>query len=266
MLRRIRTRTSESVIAEMLHLNQTYGVKGLMFYDDELNVNKGVVDLMRKIKATGIDWRLRGCVKAELFTEEQAEAMYAAGFRWLLCGFESGDPIILRNINKKATQTDNTRMLRTAHKYGLKVKALMSFGHPGESEWTIQATKEWLLREKPDDFDITIITTYPGCPYYDDARRQPDGTYCYSIWGDKLYSENVDYMKDAQYYKGRRGEYKSYVWTDYLSPERLVELRDRVEQELRAQLGIPYPTEQAALKYEHSMGMPPPPSILRGTL
>ena len=68
--------------------------------------------------------------KAELFTDEQAEAMYAAGFRWLLCGFESAHPIILRNINKKATRSDNTTMLRIAHKHGLKVKALMSVGHP----------------------------------------------------------------------------------------------------------------------------------------
>ena len=90
-------------------------LQGVMFYDDELNVSKGMVDLMRKIKATGIDWRLRGFVKSELFNDEQAEALYDAGFRWLLCGFEAAHPRILRNINKKATVEDNSRMLETAH-------------------------------------------------------------------------------------------------------------------------------------------------------
>ena len=92
MLRRVRTRSSGSIIAEMRHLHEVYGVRGIMFYDDELNVNKKVVELMDAIADMGIDWRLRGFVKAELFTDEQAAAMRRAGFRWLLVGFESGSP------------------------------------------------------------------------------------------------------------------------------------------------------------------------------
>lgn len=263
MLRRIRTRPAQSVIQEMVHLYDAYGAKGMMFYDDELNVNKGVVPLMREIAATKIDWRLRGFVKSELFTEEQAEAMYAAGFRWLLCGFESAHPRILRNINKKATLEDNTRMLRTAHKYGLKVKALMSLGHPGESEETILATRDWLLAEKPDDFDATVITVYPGTPYYDLAVQRGD-RYSYTINGDMLYSEDVNFNEEAQYYKGKQGEYCSYVWTDYLTRQQLVWHRDELEYEVRSKLGISYPKEVAALHYEHSVGMNLHSSILRG--
>ena len=264
MLRRIRTRPADSVIAEMMHLYDKYDIKGIMFYDDELNVNKGLVPLLQRIAKLGIDWRLRGFVKAELFTEEQAEAMYAAGFRWLLCGFESAHPRILRNINKKATLADNTQMLRIAHKHGLKVKALMSIGHPGESVETIHATKDWLLQEKPDDFDATVITVYPGTPYYDDAV-EAYGRYCYQVNGDYLYSEDVDFEKEAQYYKGKSGEYHSYVWTDYLSREGLALLRDELEQEIREKLKLPYPQAAAALRYEHSMGMNPHSNILRGT-
>ena len=42
-------------------------------------------------------------MKAELFTEEQAELMYRAGFRWVLCGFEAANERILTNIDKRAT-------------------------------------------------------------------------------------------------------------------------------------------------------------------
>ena len=221
MLRRIRTRPADNVIAEMLHLHETYGVRGMMFYDDELNVNKAVVPLMQKIAETGIDWRLRGFVKAELFNEEQAASMYAAGFRWLLCGFESAHPRILHNINKKATLEDNTRMLRTAHKYGLKVKALMSMGHPGESEETICATRDWLLEEKPDDFDCTVITVYPGTPYFDKAVAVGDRTYKYEFNGEALYSFDTDFSTEQAYYKGKPGEYEAFVWTEYLTREKL---------------------------------------------
>ena len=263
MLRRIRTRTTDNVVSEMLHLHEKYGVSALMNYDDELNVNREMIPLMRKIAETGIDWRLRGFVKAELFNEEQAEAMYAAGFRWLLCGFESAHPKILKNINKKATREDNTNMLRIAHKYGLKVKALMSFGHAGESEETILATRDWLLEEKPDDFDCTVITLYPGTPYADAAVCIGEPVYKYETNGDALYSQNIDFTKEQAYYKGHSGEYHSFVWTDYLTQKQLVKFRDDVEEEVRSKLNIPYPTSAAALLYDHSVGLQLPDYVLK---
>ena len=274
-LRRIRTRTSENIVAEMKHIFQTYGIRGFMMYDDELNVNKKIVELMNLIAKTqedlGTEFRLRGFVKAELFTEEQAEAMYRAGFRWILVGFESGSPRILKNINKKATREDNARCLEIARKHGLKVKALMSIGHPGESEETVVETRDWLLKVKPDDFDVTIITTYPGTPYYDHATPHPDNpnvwVYTYKKTGNKLYSMEVDYRTTADYYKGNpEGGYQSFVYTDYLSPEQLVELRGFVEKDVRNKLNIPFNSSAPAIRYEHSMGQTNfPKHILRST-
>jgi radical SAM superfamily enzyme YgiQ (UPF0313 family) len=264
MLRQIRVRPSNSVVDEMMHLHENYGMTGVMHFQDELNVNhRSLVDLMVKIKETGIPWQQRGFVKAELFNEEQAEAMYAAGFRWLLCGFESAHPRILKNIAKNATREDNTRMLRIAHKHGIKVKALMSAGHPGESEETILATRDWLMEEKPDDFDVTIITVYPGTPYHDSAVHLDGSTYVFETNGDNLYSEDVDFTKEMAYYKGVPGDYRAFVWTDFLSRERLAYLRDEIEDEVRKKLGIPYATAAAALNYEHSVGMSLPQHILR---
>lgn len=244
-------------------------------YDDELNVNKKVIELMNLIaetqKTLNTEFRLRGFIKSELFTEEQAEAMYRAGFRWILVGFESGSPIILENINKKATREDNARCLEIARKHGLKIKALMSIGHPGESQETVMETRDWLLKVRPDDFDITIITTYPGTPYYDHAVPHPDNpnvwVYTYKKTGNKLYGIEVDYRITADYYKGNpEGGYQSFVYTDYLSPEQLVELRDFVEKDVRDKLNIPFNPGAPAIRYEHSMGQTNiPKHILRST-
>lgn len=275
-LRRVRMRSGENVVDEMLHMSRTYGVEGFMLYDDELNVNTQMVDLMGLIRdaqdSVGADWRLRGFIKAQLFSEDQAAAMYAAGFRWILVGFESGSPRILENINKRATLEDNNRCLAIARRHGLKVKALMSIGHPGESRETVSATRDWLLEVAPDDFDITIITTYPGTPYYDYAMpfNGQDNTWVYEYekTGDRLYSQEVNYTQVADYYKGAPGEYRSYVYTDHLSAERLVAMRDWVESSVRKRLNIPDNPSAASVLYEHSMGQVGPnlPShILRTT-
>ena len=261
--RRKRSRSIPSVIAEIENLYNKYGVKGFMFYDDELNVDhrffidlmSGIIDLQTKL---GIEFRLRGFIKSQLFNEEQAEYMYKAGFRWILTGFESASPKILINMNKAATVEENTKCVEIGKKYNLKVKALMSVGHPGESEETILQTRDWLINVKPDDFDITIITVYPGTPYYDEAKLHDELN---KVWvykhqnGDALYSKEIDYTETANFYKGDpNGGYESFVFTEYLSPKNIVTLRNNVESDVRKTLGIPYPSSTHAIKYEHSMG------------
>ncbi len=277
MLRRVRMRSSQNVVDEIVEVHRRWGVTGFMLYDDELNVNRQMVDLMNRIaqaqRDLGVEFRLRGFIKAQLFTDEQAEAMRSAGFRWILTGFESGSPLILENINKRATREENTRCAQIARRHGLKVKALMSIGHPGETRGTIAETRAWLLETRPEDFDVTIITPYPGTPYYDEAEpsadRPGEWVYTYRKTGDRLYAREVDYLAVADYYKGDPdGGYRSYVYTDAMSADELVAERDRLERDVRADLGIPFNPSRSAMRYEHSMGQPGaplPPHILRAT-
>ena len=273
-LRRMRSRSTSSVLTELEHLYVTYGVKGFMFYDDELNVSHssftdlltGVIELQNRL---GVEFRLRGFVKSQLFNDAQARLMYKAGFRWLLTGFESASPEILINMNKKATVEENTLCVKIAKANGLKIKALMSLGHPGESHATANMTRDWLLSVKPDDFDITLITIYPGTPYYDDSmpHQELENVWVYTCNGARLYSRDVDYSQVSDYYKGDPNiGYESFVYTDHLQPSEIVNLRDDIDSEVRAKLNIPYPVSSPATRFEHSMGQTGlPKSILRST-
>jgi radical SAM superfamily enzyme YgiQ (UPF0313 family) len=270
-LRRVRTRTSEHIVREMVHLYHTYGVTGFMLYDDELNVNPKITSLMSLIANTqqqlGVEFRLRGFIKAELFTDEQAACMYEAGFRWILIGFESGHHRILENIQKQASRDENTRCMEIARRHNLKVKALMSLGHPGESEETIQTTRDWLVEVRPDDFDATVITTYPGTPYFDEAVETSPGiwTYTCSKSEDRLHSVDVDYRQVAEYYKGAPGNYTAFVYTDALTSEQLVSCRDWLESDVRNTLSIPFNSADPGLRYEHTMGQSALPSTILRT-
>ncbi len=262
-LRMIRMRSAGSIVSEVRFLYQTYGYTGFMFYDDELNVNKGFIELLDKLaclqKELKVKFHFRGFIKAQLFTQEQAQAMYRAGFRWILCGFESGSSRMLENMNKKSTYEDNSRVVELAKNAGLKVKALMSIGHPGESKETVEQTQKWLLEVQPEEFDCSIITTYPGTPYYDEALPHPQlpdvWTYTCKKTNDKLHAYNVDYLQVADYYKGDPlGGYQSFVFTDFLKAKEIVQCRDWIEKSVREKLKIPYPKGRSALRYEHSMG------------
>ena len=274
-LRRVRLRTTDNVILEMRHIFEKYGIKAIMFYDDELNVNKQMVELMRSIsklgKELGIEWKLRGFIKAELFTDEQAEAMYDAGFREILIGFESGSPLILKNIQKGATKEDNTRCVKIAKKHNLRIKALMSIGHPGENETTIKETEDWITEIQPESFDMTRITVYPGTPYFDHAtpHSTQKGVWTYKINGSALHSREVDFLSNFLFYKGDRGDRMGlnqfFAYTDFLSVDDMAKLREETEKRLREKLGQPYQADAPTIQYEHSMGQGLPENILRSS-
>ena len=114
-----------------------------------------------------------------------------------------------------------------------------------------------MIESGVDDFDVSIIMTYPGSPYYDHAepRAMPgEWTYTYPKPGDKLHETEIDYIEVSDYYKGDPGGgYKAYVHTDELSSQSLVEMRDWVENDVRIRLGIPFNDARPFARYEHSM-------------
>lgn len=273
-LRYVRQKDPVAIKEELKHLYKTTGCTAFMDYSDELNLPKNFSSYTRALMDAqdelGVDFRFRGFIKAELFTEEYAKQMYDAGFRTLLCGFESGDERILRNIKKIATRYDNAKVIEICNKYNIKIKALMSIGHAGESIESVENTREWLLKNKPDDFDCTTIVPYCGSPYFDNARQFSKDVWVYEDPrnGDKLYQKSVDYESEIHSYKGIPGEYISYCWTDYLSGDDLVKLRDDVESNVREKLNIPFNPSRPGLEYEHSMGQGNkiPGNILRNSV
>lgn len=262
--RMVRIRTVDSIIDEIRMLYETCGFTGFKFYDDELNVNPHFTELLDRLITLqvqlGVRFHFRGFVRAELFNERQAKAMLQAGFRWILSGIESGSPRMLENMNARAGREENLRFIETAHKHGLMVKALMSIGHPGESHKTIDETRDWLQKAAPDDFDITLITPYPGSAYYDRSApvlENPDmWVYTAPLTGDKLYCPEIDYTQTSVYYNGnpyRRNPV--FTATDHLTSKDLLKLRNELEHDLRAALGTPYNASGDTLHYfDHSMG------------
>lgn len=237
--RRIRKRSIPNIIKEIDMLYNKYGYTGFMFYDDELNLNTAhfnrlLEELIKYQKENNVSFNLRGFTRSDLLNDEQAELMYEAGFRWLLVGFESGSDKILKNMNKGCTVEDNTKCFKIARKAGLKVKALMSIGHPGESLESIEETIKWLEKVKPDETDVTIVSIYPGSNYFDKSTFIEKGLLKYvNESGDVLYIKNIDFLEESNFYKSKSDEYVSYVYTEYLSYDEIVEQRLRIENSIK---------------------------------
>ena len=234
---RIRSRSIDNILLEIDQLVKKYNYTGFMFYDDEINLKPDYfVDLLVKLidyqKKEHVQLKFRGFTRSTLLNDEQAELMYQAGFRWLLIGFESGSDLILSNTSKGCTVSDNTRSFGIARRNGLKVKALMSIGHPGESSATIQDSIHWLKEVRPDETDITIVSVYPGSTYFYKSILLNENTLKYTTpaAGSALYIKNIDFLSESNFYKSKSDNYVSYVSTDFLTREEIVQERLKLEQ------------------------------------
>jgi radical SAM superfamily enzyme YgiQ (UPF0313 family) len=232
--RKIRTRSIDSVIKEIDYLYKTYNYKGFMFYDDELNVSKRLFeDLLYALidyqRENDVVFSFRGFSRADLLTEDQAHLMFEAGFRVLLIGFESGSEKMLQSMGKHTTVEQNTKAFDIARKSGLKVKALMSVGHPGESLETIEETAKWLKQVKPDETDVTIVTEYPGSDYHDKSRWDVTKWVYKAPNEELLFSKDIDFLRDNSFYKTSQSKYECSVFTPWLTAEDIVKSRDYLD-------------------------------------
>lgn len=233
---RVRKRSVSNVIKEIDILYKKYNYEGFMFYDDEINLNKMyfenlLLELIKYQKDNHIQFKFRGFTRSDLLNNDQAKLMYDAGFRWILIGFESGSDRILKNINKGCTVEVNTESFNIARKNNLKIKALMSIGHVGESHDTIKETINWLKKNKPDETDITIVSVYPGSHYFNESILIKKNLLLYknSKTNDRLFIKNTDFLNQSNFYKGKLNECISYVHTDLLSRNEMVNQKRIIE-------------------------------------
>jgi len=262
--RRVRTRSIDSVVREMEALIEQYDMRAVMAFDDEVNLQSApLLEFCQKIAP--LNMKFRAFVKANLFTDQQAEAMAKAGFVEVCTGVESGSNRILGVIDKQTTREINKRFVDLAHKHGMRGKAFCSLGHPSESFETAEETKSWLIETHPDDFDITVLTIYPGTPIWEKREHisfENERSICRYVKHSKrpeedgatLFFEEVNYAEEFCWYKGVPGAYVSHVWTPDLSKTDLVKLRDQIEDDVRKALGIPYPLRYSGDQFDHSMG------------
>ena len=222
-----------------------------MFYDDELNVSKSFVDLMNGLSdlqaRLGADFRLRGFVKSELFTKEQAEAMYRAGFRWLLMRFRGGARAHPRQ-HRQAGEACRQRLAAS------RLPGGRPEGQGADVVSAIRASRIETIAEHPRLAARGAARRFRLHDHHHLSRHAVLRRWrcriraCLDVWtythpktGDRLHACEVDFTVCADYYKGDpNGGYRSFVFTDHMSAEELVKLRDMVERDVREALNIPF--------------------------
>tara|TARA_Y100000588_G_scaffold395323_2_gene523406 strand:- start:13662 stop:15599 length:1938 start_codon:yes stop_codon:yes gene_type:complete len=172
----VRSRPVQSVIDELLHLRDTYGVNHIMWLDDDLlRGHDRALKLFNEMvrQKVGITWDATNGVIAASCTDELMAAAAESGCIGLNIGMESGSSEILRNIKKPGAPKTFLRAAEVLRKYEqINARVFLMLGFPGESYRMILDTIELSRAMDLDWYNITILQALPNTPIFDSMVEQ----------------------------------------------------------------------------------------------
>lgn len=223
----IRFRSAEKIVEEIKFLQENYGIKDIVFYDDTFTSNrKRVKEFCSLIAENNLDLTWSCFSRVDTVDLEILKEMKKAGCHQVMYGVESGDPQILNNLNKKISLREVEETVAATKKAGLAVRLAFMLGNPGETEQTLKKTIKYAIDLDPDLVSFNITTPYPGTQMF--AWAQDHNYLANKNWEDYNLSKpvmtlpTVDSKKILHYYKKAHRQF--YFRPSYII-KRLIKMR-----------------------------------------
>lgn len=168
--RRVRFRSTESIIKQIKKVTENYGSNKIFFWDDSFTVNKKrVVELCERIISEKIKIDFYITTRVDIIDYDILKIMKKAGLKAIDFGVETGSPNMLNLIDKGITQEKIIKAVTMCDKIGIIWNIFLMIGFPDETEEDINMTLEFAKKIKPYSAYLSIFTPYPETPLYDRA-------------------------------------------------------------------------------------------------
>jgi anaerobic magnesium-protoporphyrin IX monomethyl ester cyclase len=169
---RYRMRAPESVVQEIDHLHNTYGVKTFKIIDEMFVLNeRHVMAICDLLIGRNYDLNIWAYARVDTVKPHMLDELRRAGFRWLALGIESGSAHVRDGALKALKNNDIIETVRQIQMAGMHVIGNFIFGLPDDNYESMTQTLE-LAKELNCEFaNFYSAMAYPGSPLYDLAVK-----------------------------------------------------------------------------------------------
>jgi radical SAM superfamily enzyme YgiQ (UPF0313 family) len=184
------------------------GIKEAVFYDDTFTANRNrVVEICELILERQL--HLPFDVRARVSDLKEFTLLKRAGLSRIHFGVETGDPHILKLLQKGITIDQARAAFAAASAAGIETLAYFMVGLPGETPATLDATLTLAKELKSDFVHFSVLIPFPGTPIYKSALER--GVIKKDVW--------------AEFARDPRPDFLPPIWEDALkAPEILAAL------------------------------------------
>lgn len=182
---KVRQRSIQSVIDELLYLRDKQNIKHIMWLDDDLLYNeKRTMELFNEMikQDVRITWDASNGVIAYSVKDEIMDAAEKSGCLGLVIGMESGNAEILKQVKKPGQVSTFIEAAKVLRKYPkINSRVFLMIGFPNESFRQILDTIN-VSREMDLDWNyITPLQPLPNTPIFDEmVDDELSGTEAFS--------------------------------------------------------------------------------------
>jgi len=172
---KLRYRSPENVVKELVYLKKEYKIKEIDIIDDSFNTN---LDNANQILDAIIDMNLKLCIRfpngmrVDNINEAFLDKLKKAGTEYIAYGIESGDQSVLDKIPKMVTIKQIKTAVKLTRKKGITTTGFIMFGLMGDTKESMQRTID-IAKELPLDYiSFSITTPYPGTKLWDIVENE----------------------------------------------------------------------------------------------
>jgi radical SAM superfamily enzyme YgiQ (UPF0313 family) len=188
--KKIRFRNPIKFVDELEYWVKKYNVKEFYIYDDTFTLNRDkVIKICNEIlkKKINVSWEAPtrvNCVDLELL-----KLMKRAGCRRLRYGVDSGDPRILKEMNKEITLKQIEDAFKWSKEAGIEAFAYFIIGYLHDTPDSMKRTIKFAKKLNASYTMFTIATPYPRTKLFNDAVKE--GIVDVNYWRDFVLGKEV---------------------------------------------------------------------------
>ena len=186
-----RSRSPESVLAEWRHLVEDLGAQEIGVLDDSANIRvkrlEEMANLIIENNLNHVPWIFVNGIRANLASKELLGLLKKAGLKRTAFGVETGDPEIMKTIDKKIDMDTIRQAFANAKAVNLETIGFFIIGLPGETRESMQRTIDFAIELDPVIANFSMMTPYPGTKVYEIVKRQ--GRFLINDWEDYVFFE-----------------------------------------------------------------------------
>lgn len=161
--RKVRYMSSERVVNELEYTSEKYGTNFFRFNDDTFLLDQErVTEICEEIKRRNLKIKWMCEIRADLCILEILNVMKSAGCVRVNLGIESGNPEILKYIEKGITLAQIYRAVSAIKRAKLELMAYFMVGFPNETISQIRDTIKVMDKIRPDYPCWSVVTPYSG--------------------------------------------------------------------------------------------------------
>jgi anaerobic magnesium-protoporphyrin IX monomethyl ester cyclase len=162
----------QRVAAEIEHLVQNFGSRGVYFVGDNFTINKKrTIKLCNLMKEKKLDIKWVCDTRVDQISRDLLKEMKSAGCQTIWFGVESGSARILEKLNKKITLEQISHGFKLCKQEGIQLACSFMVGIPGETVEDMEATFKFARKLDPDWCQFNTYVAVPGSKLYDEIME-----------------------------------------------------------------------------------------------